>query len=146
MLLPWRTVLDNILLQIEMRKPADAAVSRTRAALIEMAGLDGFENKYPWQLSGGMQQRASICRALRARPADAADGRAVRRARRDDARKDEPRAAAHLGARRGKTVLLITHSIPEAIFLSDRVLVMSERPGAIAAIYDVTCRGRARWT
>jgi NitT/TauT family transport system ATP-binding protein len=135
-LLSWRNVLDNILLQAEMRNmPMDKA--RTRALeLIAMAGLSGFENKYPWQLSGGMQQRASICRALLHDP--------------EVLLMDEPFGALDAMTRERmnlelqriwlesqKTVMLITHSIPEAVFLSDRVLVMSERPGSISEIYDI---------
>ena len=135
-LLAWRSVLDNILLQAEIRHLPMAA-SRARAAeLIAMAGLQGFEGKYPWQLSGGMQQRASICRALLHDPTVLL--------------MDEPfgaldamtREKMNLELRRiwaasGKTVMLITHSIPEAVYLSDRVIVMSERPGSIAAVYDI---------
>jgi NitT/TauT family transport system ATP-binding protein len=135
-LLAWRSVLDNILLQAEIRHLPMAA-ARTRAAeLIAMAGLNGFEGKYPWQLSGGMQQRASICRALLHDPTVLL--------------MDEPfgaldamtREKMNLELRRiwaasGKTVMLITHSIPEAVYLSDRVIVMSERPGTIAAVYDI---------
>ena len=135
-LLAWRTVLENIMLEIEVRKlPREAGMKQARA-LIEMVGLTGFENKYPWQLSGGMQQRASICRALVHNPAILL--------------MDEPFGALDAMTREKmnlelqriwsaarKTVLLITHSIPESIFLSDRVLVMTERPGAIAAIYDI---------
>jgi NitT/TauT family transport system ATP-binding protein len=135
-LLAWRTVLENIMLQIEVRKlPHERGLAHARE-LVEMVGLKGFENKYPWQLSGGMQQRASICRALVHDPAILL--------------MDEPFGALDAMTREKmnlelqriwsaakKTVLLITHSIPEAIFLSDRVLVMSERPGSIAAIYDV---------
>ncbi|MDN6884359.1 ABC transporter ATP-binding protein [Variovorax sp. CAN2819] len=135
-LLPWRSVEDNILLQAEMRHlPMDAARARARE-LMEMAGLKGFEKKYPWQLSGGMQQRASICRALLHDPSVLL--------------MDEPFGALDAMTREKmnlelqriwmaskKTVMLITHSIPEAIFLSDRVMVMSERPGSIAAVYDI---------
>lgn len=135
-LLGWRNVLDNILLQAEIRKlPIEAARQRAKA-LMDMAGLKGFERKYPWQLSGGMQQRASICRALLHDPAVLL--------------MDEPFGALDAMTRERmnlelqriwlesrKTVLLITHSIPEAVFLSDRVLVMSERPGSIAATYDI---------
>ena len=136
LLLPWRRVLDNILLQAEVRKlPMDAA-RRRAAELIAMAGLEGFERKYPWQLSGGMQQRVSILRALLHDPPVLL--------------MDEPFGALDAMTREkmnvelqriwmaaGKTVLLITHSIPEAVFLSDRVLVMSERPGRIAAEYTI---------
>ncbi len=135
-LLAWRTVLDNILLQAEMRHVPKADALAKARRLIEMAGLTGFERKYPWQLSGGMQQRASICRALLHDPSVLL--------------MDEPFGALDAMTREKmnlelqriwsesqKTVLLITHSIPEAVFLSDRVVVMSERPGAIAAIYDI---------
>ena len=135
-LLAWRNVLDNILLQAEMRHlPMEAARARAMQ-LIDMAGLKGFEKKFPWQLSGGMQQRVSICRALLHDPSVLL--------------MDEPFGALDAMTREKmnlelqriwleskKTVLLITHSIPEAVFLSDRVLVMTERPGAIAAIYDI---------
>jgi NitT/TauT family transport system ATP-binding protein len=135
-LLAWRNVLDNILLQAEMRDQPIAAARKKAMQLIEMAGLQGFEKKYPWQLSGGMQQRVSICRALLHDPAVLL--------------MDEPFGALDAMTREKmnaelqriwleskKTVLLITHSIPEAVFLSDRVVVMSERPGSIAAIYDI---------
>jgi NitT/TauT family transport system ATP-binding protein len=135
-LLAWRNVIDNILLQIEMRKLPRAQYVDKARALIETTGLAGFERKFPWQLSGGMQQRASICRALVHDPAVLL--------------MDEPFGALDAMTRERmnlelqriwsatrKTVLFITHSIPEAVFLADRVLVMSERPGSVAAIYDV---------
>ena len=101
-----------------------------------MTGLQDFANKYPWELSGGMQQRTAICRALVHDPAVLL--------------MDEPFGALDAMTREKmnlelqriwyetkKTVMLITHSIPEAVFLADRVVVMTERPGSIAAIYDV---------
>lgn len=135
-LLAWRNVLDNILLQAEMRNLPMTPARARAMQLVEMAGLKGFEKKYPWQLSGGMQQRVSICRSLLHDPAVLL--------------MDEPFGALDAMTREKmnvelqriwmesrKTVLLITHSIPEAVFLSDRVLVMTERPGAIEAIYDI---------
>ena len=135
-LLAWRDVLDNVMLQIEMRRLPRAEYLPKAHALLRMVGLESFERKLPWQLSGGMQQRASICRALVHDPAVLL--------------MDEPFGALDAMTRERmnlelqriwyetqKTVLFITHSIPEAVFLADRVLVMTERPGAIAAIYGV---------
>ena len=135
-LLAWRTVIENIMLQVEMRRLPRDEYRKRAEQLIDVTGLRGFENKSPWQLSGGMQQRASICRALVHDPAILL--------------MDEPFGALDAMTRERmnaelqriwyttrKTVLLITHSIPEAVFLADRVLVMSERPGSVAAIYDV---------
>ena len=136
-LLAWRSVLDNILLQAEMRHMPKAPARQRAAELIAMAGLQGFEGKYPWQLSGGMQQRASICRALLHDPSvllmDEPFGALDAMTR--EKMNLELRRIWATGER--KTVMLITHSIPEAIFLSDRVIVMSERPGSIAAVYDI---------
>lgn len=135
-LLAWRKVLDNILLQAEMRGMPMGPARERAQHLIEMTGLAGFERKYPWQLSGGMQQRASICRALLHDPPlllmDEPFG-ALDAMTREKMNLELQRI--WLEAR--KTVLLITHSIPEAIFLADRVLVMSERPGRIAAEYEI---------
>ena len=136
LLLPWRRVIDNILLQAEIRNLPMAAARARAQSLIEMAGLAGFEQKYPWQLSGGMQQRVAILRALLHDPSVLL--------------MDEPFGALDAMTRERmnlelqriwlaakKTVMLITHSIPEAIFLSDRVFVMSERPGRIVQVYDI---------
>ena len=135
-LLAWRSVLDNILLQAEMRRMPMQQAREEARQLIDMAGLAGFEGKYPWQLSGGMQQRASICRALLHDPAvllmDEPFG-ALDAMTREKMNLELQR----IWSQSKKTVLLITHSIPEAIFLSDRVIVMSERPGSIAAVYDI---------
>ncbi|MDB5657205.1 MAG: transporter ATP-binding protein [Tardiphaga sp.] len=142
LLLPWRNILSNVMLPIDMKKlPREKFLARAKS-LLKMVGLEGFEKKLPWQLSGGMQQRASICRALVHDP--------------KIMMMDEPFGALDAMTREkmnvelsriqratGKTVLLITHSIPEAVFLADKVLVMTERPGGIAAIYDVPL-GRER--
>ena len=136
LLMEWRRVLANVLLPAEVKR-LDTAKARERALeLIALAGLKGFENKYPFELSGGMQQRVAICRALLNDP--------------QIVLMDEPFAALDAMTRErmnlelqriqrktGKTILLITHSIPEAVFLGDRVLVMSERPGGVAAVYDI---------
>jgi NitT/TauT family transport system ATP-binding protein len=137
MLLPWRSVFRNVMMPVEVKHlPRDVYEPRAMA-LLKMVGLSGFEHKYPFQLSGGMQQRASICRALVHDP--------------QIVLMDEPFGALDALTRERmnvelqriqretkKTVLLITHSIPEAVFLADRVMVMSERPGAIAAVYPVS--------
>lgn len=136
LLLPWRSVFSNVMMPVEVKGLDKAHYGKRAHELLEMAGLKDFARKYPWQLSGGMQQRASICRAL------VHDPKIVLM--------DEPFGALDAMTREkmnvelqriqratGKTVLFITHSIPEAVFLADRVMVMSERPGTIAAVYDV---------
>jgi len=136
LLLPWRRVIDNILVQAEIRGlPMDRARERAKD-LIAMAGLEGFERKYPWELSGGMQQRVAILRALLHDPPlllmDEPFG-ALDAMTRERMNTELQRIWMHSG----KTVMLITHSIPEAIYLSDRVFVMSERPGGLSAVYDI---------
>ena len=129
-LLDWRTVLDNVLLSIEFtRKPS--ADERARAlALLQRFGLGGFEHRFPWELSGGMRQRASICRALLADPElllmDEPFG-ALDAMTRDDLNVE----LAQIWQDTRKTLLFITHSIVEAVFLSDRVVMMSKAPGMI---------------
>ncbi|CAL8967907.1 ATP-binding cassette domain-containing protein [Rhodoplanes serenus] len=136
LLLPWRTVLANVMMPVEV-KGLPIEQYRPRAeALLKMAGLAGFESKHPWQLSGGMQQRVAICRALvhdpkillMDEPFGALDAMTRERMNAELQR-------IQLETR--KTALLITHSIPEAVFLADRIVVLSERPGGIAAIYTV---------
>lgn len=135
-LLPWLSVRENILLQIEMRGRKPAEYRAAADALIKTSGLEGFEDRYPWELSGGMQQRASICRALVHDPSvllmDEPFGAL-------DAMTREKMNAElqRIWSATGKTVLLITHSIPEAVYLADRVVVMSSRPGSIEAVYDI---------
>jgi NitT/TauT family transport system ATP-binding protein len=135
-LLPWRTILENVMVPVEIQK-LDKTAHRAKAMeLLEMVGLVGFEEKYPYELSGGMQQRAGICRALVHDPAVLL--------------MDEPFGALDAMTReymnvellriwreKSATIVLVTHSIPEAVFLSDRVIVMSPRPGRITEIVDI---------
>ena len=135
-LLAWRKALDNVLLQIEARG-LDVDTYRRRALeLLELTGLRGFENKYPNELSGGMQQRVSISRALIHEPPlllmDEPFG-ALDAITRDEMNLELLR----IWSESKKTVLFITHSIPEAVFLGDRVVVMTPRPGKVADIMTI---------
>ncbi|WP_291961439.1 ABC transporter ATP-binding protein [Chelatococcus sp.] len=135
-LLEWRSVIDNLLLQPELRG-LDPAAYRDRAIdLLAAVGLNGFEDVYPRQLSGGMQQRASIARALIHDPSlllmDEPLG-ALDALTREQVRVD----LEELWLATGKTVLFITHSIDEAVLLSDRVVIMSPRPGRIDRVIDI---------
>lgn len=135
-LLDWLTVIQNITLQIEVRKGNLEKGKRTAMDLLEKVGLKGFENKYPYELSGGMQQRVSICRALVHNPPlllmDEPFG-ALDALTRDQMNLDLQR----IWMASGKTVIFITHSMSEAIFLSDRVFVFTPRPTTIAEIVPV---------
>lgn len=132
-LLPWRTVAANIALPLELhgasRRDRDARV----AELAEMVGLSDFVDRYPDQLSGGMQQRVAIARALATRPRlllmDEPFG-ALDEMTREYLQAELTRIAGETGA----AVVFVTHSIPEAVFLSDRVVVMSPRPGRITEV------------
>ena len=136
LLLPWRTVLENVLLPIEVhRLPIDQF--RPRALqLLELTGLSAFANKYPQELSGGMQQRVSIARALVHDPSillmDEPFG-ALDAMTREQMNLD----LARIWAGSGKTILMITHSISEAVLLGERVVVMSPRPGRITEVIDI---------
>jgi len=136
-LLPWASILDNVLFPLDMMGKLDAAGRARARDLLALVGLAGFESKYPRELSGGMQQRAGICRALVHDP--------------DILLMDEPFGALDALTReeltielmricreRPKTILFVTHSIPEAVLLADRVVVMSARPGRIAEIIDIS--------
>lgn len=137
-LLPWRTTIENVLLPIELRDGATVAKEHTDQAMsiIATVGLQGFEHAYPGELSGGMAQRAAICRMLITEP--------------DVLLLDEPFGALDeltrermdielqsIALARGATVVLVTHSIPEAVFLSDIVYAMSARPGRISEVITV---------
>lgn len=129
-LLKWRTVLGNVLLPVEFAKLEVAHYAGTARALIKLVGLEGFEEMYPHELSGGMQQRASLCRALVTDPQlllmDEPFG-ALDAMTRDELDLELLR----IWEERKKTVLFVTHSIQEAVFLSDLVFVMSARPGRL---------------
>ena len=135
-LLEWRTALGNIMLQAEARKLDRAAAERRARELLDSVGLTGFEQKYPDELSGGMRQRVSICRALIHNPPqllmDEPFG-ALDALTRDQLVLDIQR----IWNEARMTVLFITHSVPEAVFLSDRVIVMTPRPGQIDRIIDI---------
>jgi len=142
-MLPWRTTLDNVLLPLEIverhrkRLRANKAAYVAQAeALLATVGLKGFGEKFPWQLSGGMQQRANLCRALIHEP--------------DLLMLDEPFGALDaftreelwciirdLHAAQGVTIMLVTHDLREAVFLADRIFVMSARPGRIIAEHRI---------
>jgi len=142
-LLPWRTTVDNVMLPLEVVEPHKRLVRSRRAQyvakvedLLQRVGLGGFGQKYPWQLSGGMQQRTSICRALIHEP--------------EILLLDEPFGALDaftredlwctlrdLHAERGVTVMLVTHDLREATFLADTVYVFSQRPGRIVLRHEV---------
>jgi NitT/TauT family transport system ATP-binding protein len=131
LLLDWRTIIDNVLISAEfMELPRQEYEARAHAVL-DLFGLGAFMHRYPWELSGGMRQRASICRALLTDPQlllmDEPFG-ALDAMTRDELNFELQRT--WLDTR--KTVVFITHSIPEAIYLADRVVVMSRNPGCIA--------------
>ncbi len=136
-LYPWRTIGGNIRLPLEIMGYSKAEQAERVARVLDLVELSGFEKKFPWQLSGGMQQRASIARAL------AFDA--------DILLMDEPFGALdeivrdHLNEqllklwdRTGKTIAFVTHSIPEAVYLSTKIVVMSPRPGRITDVIEST--------
>jgi NitT/TauT family transport system ATP-binding protein len=135
-LLPWRTVLDNVIFGLEVQGRAKTLARQQADAFVRLVGLTGFEHHYPHELSGGMRQRANLARALCIDP--------------DVLLMDEPFAALDAQTRElmqaellriwranRKTVLFVTHQIDEAVYLADRVVVMTSRPGQIKAILDV---------
>ncbi len=135
-LLPWRSVLDNVLFSVEMLGQPPRQYRKQAADLLALTGLGGFETKYPRELSGGMQQRVAICRALLPDPSlllmdepfGALDAMT---------REEMSLELLRVWEERRKTILFVTHSIPEAILLADRVVVMTARPGRIARVLTI---------
>jgi NitT/TauT family transport system ATP-binding protein len=132
----WRTILENIMLQAEIRRLPRAGIEKRARELLERTGLSDFASKYPFELSGGMRQRAAICRALVHDPPflffDEPFG-ALDALTREQMRIDLEK----LWLERRPTVLFITHSIPEAVALADRIIVMTPRPGQIDTILSI---------
>ena len=138
-LLKWRRIVENVLLAAEL-SGLDPAAYRARAAeLLRLVGLGGFGDKLPRELSGGMQQRAALCRALLLDPPlllmDEPFG-ALDAMTRDELGLELLRVWGE-GSRTRKTIVFVTHSIPEAVALSDRVVVLSPRPGTVRAAIDI---------
>jgi len=152
-LLKWRTIADNVLLPAELSR-LDPRDYRDRAAqLLRLVGLAEFAQKLPRELSGGMQQRASLCRALLLDPPlllmDEPFG-ALDAMTRDEMNLELLRVWGQGSGEERKTIVFVTHSIPEAVFLADRVIVMTSRPGRLGRVFDVplprprTAASRAR--
>ena len=135
-LLPWATILDNVLFPLKMLGRNLAGGVAKAHYLLEMVGLKGFEAKYPRELSGGMQQRAAICRSLIHNPnillMDEPFGALDALTREEMALE-----VLRIWTEEPKTILFVTHSITEAVLLADRVIVMSARPGRIAEIINI---------
>jgi NitT/TauT family transport system ATP-binding protein len=135
-LLDWRDVLSNVMIQVDIRGLNRETYDARARDLLTAVGLDGFEHKKPYELSGGMKQRVSICRSLVHDPPlllmDEPFG-ALDALTREQISMD----IQHLWMEKRKTALLITHSIPEAVLLADRVIVMSPRPGKIVQVFDI---------
>ena len=139
-LYPWRTIERNVCLPLEIMGMPKAEQAARAARYLGLVGLSEFRRRFPWQLSGGMQQRASIARALSFEPAlllmDEPFGAL------DEITRDGLNLHLHgLWRAGGMTVVFVTHSIPEAVFLSSRIVVMSPRPGRIVEVIDVDLPG-----
>jgi NitT/TauT family transport system ATP-binding protein len=134
-LFPWRTVKRNIEFSLELNGTSQDEMERTSREHIELVGLEGFESAYPHQLSGGMKQRASLARALAAEP--------------EILLMDEPFASLdalsreemqeelfNIWAKERKTFVLVTHSVDEALYLSDRIVILTKRPARIKMVFE----------
>ena len=144
-LLPWRTVAENVALPLQLHRWSAADRAARVAELLEMVGLSDFADRHPDQLSGGMQQRVAIARALAEKPRlllmDEPFG-ALDEMTRERMQSELLRICAETGA----AVVFVTHSIPEAVYLSDRVVVMSPRPGRISDIVSMRLAATAERT
>jgi NitT/TauT family transport system ATP-binding protein len=142
-LYPWRTVIRNITLPLEIMRLDRRERDARAVKYLDMVGLNGFERKFPWQLSGGMQQRVSIARALSFEPQlllmDEPFG-ALDEITRDHLNEQ----LIGLWEQTRKTVIFVTHSISEAVFLSTRIVVMSPRPGRILEVIDCNLPGKRK--
>jgi len=135
-LFPWRSVRKNIEFGMELKKVPDEERTRISQKYIDLVGLDGFENAHPHELSGGMKQRVGIARALANEPAillmDEPFGSLDAQTR-----NLMQKELLHIWEETKKTVIFITHSVDEAVFLSDRIVVMTARPSSIGEIYEI---------
>jgi NitT/TauT family transport system ATP-binding protein len=135
-LLPWLTIFRNVMLPADVARDRSPAARRRAEELLELVGLDGFQHRYPRELSGGMQQRAALVRALMSRPSlllmDEPFG-ALDALTRETMNVELLRIWSETAA----TVLFVTHSITEAVFLSDMVVVLSGRPGKILDLVPI---------
>ena len=133
---PWRTTIDNVLLPVEVFGQSKKKFAAKAEELLSMVGISEFAKSYPWQLSGGMQQRAALCRVLIHSPKllllDEPFG-ALDEFTRESMNSELLRLQAHTKA----TAVLVTHNINEAVFMSDRIAVMTPRPGRLVGIIDV---------
>ena len=136
-LFPWRTIDRNVALPLEIMGVHAQEQKARVTRVIDLVNLTGFENKYPWQLSGGMQQRASIARAL-AFDADLLLMDEPFGALDEIVRDHLNKQLLELWARTNKTICFVTHSIPEAVYLSTRIVVMSPRPGRVTDVIEST--------
>jgi NitT/TauT family transport system ATP-binding protein len=133
---PWRTTLDNVLLPVEIFGRSKKEYLGRARELLDMVGISEFADSYPWQLSGGMQQRAALCRVLIHDPRllllDEPFG-----ALDEFTRESMNLELLKIHAQTGKTAVLVTHNMTEAVFMSDRVAVMTSRPGRLVGVLDV---------
>ncbi len=136
-LMPWRTVLGNVLFPMEILGRSDAAAKLAAKELLGLVGLEGFEQSYPAQLSGGMQQRVALCRALIHKPKlllmDEPFG-----ALDELTRMEMQDLLLDIRAKTGATVMFVTHSISEAVYISDYIVVFSKRPSVVADYIQVS--------